>query len=287
MEVRRLKFAKYYSCRLESRQYRSLRTSNMEVDFEKLTQPLSEQDWAELASILNADSWPDETLDLEGLDGLLAAGACGPRRTNPIDVLPLAFGTAEFPEFASPDKLLRFLELAVRRWNEYARSLLVLPDEMSEETFTDPYLFEIDTDDLATAMAWAPPKRAGLDHWRPGDWMGRAWAVGFLRVVSTDDAWANMLARDENHGRLVAPLLFLELGFNPDNPRMPFEPTEWMGEAIANLYRLVALFRHIDETAEAGEPLVRASPKVGRNDPCPCGSGLKFKKCCGAESAMH
>ncbi len=26
---------------------------------------------------------------------------------------------------------------------------------------------------------------------------------------------------------------------------------------------------------------VRSQPKVGRNDPCPCGSGLKFKKCCG------
>ena len=26
---------------------------------------------------------------------------------------------------------------------------------------------------------------------------------------------------------------------------------------------------------------VREAPKVGRNDPCPCGSGLKYKKCCG------
>jgi len=31
-----------------------------------------------------------------------------------------------------------------------------------------------------------------------------------------------------------------------------------------------------------GNPTVRReSPKVGRNDPCPCGSGKKFKKCCG------
>jgi SEC-C motif-containing protein len=28
-------------------------------------------------------------------------------------------------------------------------------------------------------------------------------------------------------------------------------------------------------------PKKRESPKVGRNDPCPCGSGKKFKKCCG------
>ena len=33
----------------------------------------------------------------------------------------------------------------------------------------------------------------------------------------------------------------------------------------------------------AGEaPVVREGPKVGRNDPCPCGSGKKHKKCCGA-----
>jgi curved DNA-binding protein CbpA len=35
-----------------------------------------------------------------------------------------------------------------------------------------------------------------------------------------------------------------------------------------------------DETDES-KPFVHESPKVGRNDPCPCGSGKKFKKCCG------
>ncbi len=28
--------------------------------------------------------------------------------------------------------------------------------------------------------------------------------------------------------------------------------------------------------------VVRSGEKVGRNDPCPCGSGKKYKKCCGA-----
>ncbi len=31
---------------------------------------------------------------------------------------------------------------------------------------------------------------------------------------------------------------------------------------------------------EFPEPYLRTMPKVGRNDPCPCGSGKKFKKCC-------
>ena len=30
-------------------------------------------------------------------------------------------------------------------------------------------------------------------------------------------------------------------------------------------------------------PIVREEPKIGRNDPCPCGSGKKFKKCCGRD----
>ena len=32
---------------------------------------------------------------------------------------------------------------------------------------------------------------------------------------------------------------------------------------------------------EAAQPYVRQAPKVGRNDPCPCGSGKKYKQCCG------
>jgi uncharacterized protein YecA (UPF0149 family) len=32
------------------------------------------------------------------------------------------------------------------------------------------------------------------------------------------------------------------------------------------------------------ETIRRAVPKVGRNDPCPCGSGKKYKKCCGKEA---
>jgi hypothetical protein len=36
-----------------------------------------------------------------------------------------------------------------------------------------------------------------------------------------------------------------------------------------------------DDEDIPGEPYVRAEPKVGRNDSCPCGSGKKFKKCCG------
>ena len=34
--------------------------------------------------------------------------------------------------------------------------------------------------------------------------------------------------------------------------------------------------------AAGASPIKRAAPKTGRNEPCPCGSGKKYKKCCGA-----
>jgi len=40
-----------------------------------------------------------------------------------------------------------------------------------------------------------------------------------------------------------------------------------------------------DQSDQKPKPIHREAPKVGRNDPCPCGSGKKFKKCCGAGSA--
>ncbi len=48
------------------------------------------------------------------------------------------------------------------------------------------------------------------------------------------------------------------IGFEPDKP-----------EDITDIER--ALSRPVPVTA---------APKIGRNDPCPCGSGKKFKKCC-------
>jgi SEC-C motif domain protein len=52
-------------------------------------------------------------------------------------------------------------------------------------------------------------------------------------------------------------------------------------------HREAAAFKKVDgnwlyaEGKLAGTTIVRAAPKVGRNEPCPCGSGKKYKHCCG------
>ena len=39
--------------------------------------------------------------------------------------------------------------------------------------------------------------------------------------------------------------------------------------------------RQIPKREHKQDPVKRDAPKVGRNDPCPCGSGKKYKHCCG------
>jgi uncharacterized protein YecA (UPF0149 family) len=53
-------------------------------------------------------------------------------------------------------------------------------------------------------------------------------------------------------------------------------------EAAAEFARLGSLMRAVVAEAEAEAQTSRRSIKVARNVLCPCGSGKKFKKCCGA-----
>ena len=61
-------------------------------------------------------------------------------------------------------------------------------------------------------------------------------------------------------------------------------------QGIAQKHRELAKFGkepdnnwyYLDGEVEGHVTFKRENPKVGRNDPCPCGSGKKFKKCCGA-----
>lgn len=57
--------------------------------------------------------------------------------------------------------------------------------------------------------------------------------------------------------------------------------TEFEHHERSLFQRVNGEWKFIDGELVKPEPIVRESPKVGRNDPCPCGSGKKYKKCCG------
>ena len=45
--------------------------------------------------------------------------------------------------------------------------------------------------------------------------------------------------------------------------------------------RIDGVWHYVDGIVHGQEPYRRDEPRVGRNEPCPCGSGRKYKKCCG------
>jgi uncharacterized protein YecA (UPF0149 family) len=55
----------------------------------------------------------------------------------------------------------------------------------------------------------------------------------------------------------------------------------FFAHADGEFKRLVAAWRHRTAAEEAKRERATAGGRTGRNAPCPCGSGLKFKRCCG------
>ena len=112
---------------------------------------------------------------------------------------------------------------------------------------------------------------------------GALWAEGYFAVVAAcKDTWAPLMARQS----LVESLIFPIMSLLPD-PDAPAElrlTTTERWPLIRELPDIIAktwAFWRDDE-----HPLLTVQPerrvKVGRNDPCPCGSGKKYKRCCGA-----
>ena len=119
---------------------------------------------------------------------------------------------------------------------------------------------------------------------------------GFMRGVEMrNEAWRKLFDDEEHRGPLL-PILVLFHEHDPDPEMRPSkEPidAEWrekliVGAAVAvrMIYEYFAAHRRMAATThDKAEPRRRQS-KVGRNDPCPCGSGKKYKRCCG-QASIH
>ena len=100
------------------------------------------------------------------------------------------------------------------------------------------------------------------------------------------DGWAELIA-DEEHSGCMVPVLMLYHEHDPDPEMRPApigaEPRETViAHMAAGLIRAYRYFRErgrCDLGTRAAEPRVKG--KIGRNDPCPCGSRKKYKRCCG------
>ncbi len=117
---------------------------------------------------------------------------------------------------------------------------------------------------------------------------GNDWARGFMRGMHMrHGGWAE-LVNDEEHGGCLTPMMMLyhEHDEDPEMRPDPFTPDKreqviaLMAAGLMNAYEYFRQEREADLGVHAPERQ-RNAAKVGRNDPCPCGSGKKYKKCCG------
>jgi len=203
-----------------------------------------------------------KAMNLEELDGFFAALIAGPEAVMPSEYSPEVFGgeMSDACAFGSLDEVNDILGLMMRHWNTIAATLL------KEEPYM-PILLEDEN---------------GLT-------LGNDWARGFMRGMDMrHDGWAELLD-DGEQGGCVIPMMAL-YHEHDDDPAMRPEPIspEKREEIIVHIAAgLVGAYRYFRAHREAHgqtgftpEPR-RNTSKVGRNDPCPCGSGKKYKRCCG------
>ncbi|OBS31057.1 hypothetical protein A9O67_02330 [Tepidimonas fonticaldi] len=264
-----------------------------------LAQPLSDDDFERLESILDdlaerSDGIPSSW---EYCDGFLTALLCGRRLLAPSEYFPVLFGgepgdAAGFGKasFRDEAQLRNFLSLWMRRWNEIAAALQAPVETLDDERTLQPYLT-----DVRTVLAELPPEEQERFQASFGDEplpaFAQYWAVGFWDVVQAwPDDWRT--PRDRELGRewedaLMAIAALLEAdedepSVNPVRddgpPTVSADRIERFGDAIWAVYDLHDIARSLGPPIET----VRKAAEPGRNDPCPCGSGKKYKRCCGA-----
>jgi uncharacterized protein len=242
---------------------RTIREAVMRAQARGYEIPIERVDLEALDDFLTSDRSPPESMMLSDLDGFLTGIAVGPELVLPSEWLPLIFG-GEAPEFADEAEAKAILGTVMGRYNEILRHV---------------------ADDGLDPVFWVT---------RDGTEIAADWAEGFLQAIKLRvDAW-DRLFKSKRDGQLLFPILALcsdkngksLLGLAADEEdRVMEKMTEFIPEcviAIAGYWRRQG--PNQVSMPFAGTPSSRANrppPKVGRNDPCPCGSGKKFKKCCG------
>jgi SEC-C motif-containing protein len=125
----------------------------------------------------------------------------------------------------------------------------------------------------------APESRKGVDEKSIREWAKESEWLG-LKILSTKDGQPN-----DKKGVVEFVATYKTDGKELDH----HEVSQFRKDPKQNRWYFVDGDSHTHEAGQGHHhhhepvaPVVREGPKVGRNDPCPCGSGKKYKKCHGA-----
>ncbi len=231
----------------------------------------------------------DETPQWEFCEGFMAALVCSRRVIAPNEYFAVLLdleGDSALPLFADAAQFERFSALWLRRFNEVKAAL-----DTDVESLDDDRAYQPEVMDLRAAIADLPEaQRAELGD-APIPSFGQIWAIGFMYAVeSWPDDWA--APRDKQAAQVLDAALECVVAVTEDDTAPPtvaaFDDNDTptistqrlndFADAVWAIYDLRELWRNIGPRVET----VHVGDKPGRNDPCPCGSGKKYKKCCGA-----
>jgi uncharacterized protein len=232
-------------------------------------QPLTDAELERLTAVLKRFG-DKRSMNLEQLDGFLSALICCPDLVPPSEYLPKIWGgnIVLEDEFSAQPILKDFLSLVMRHWN-------AIVDTLNSGEVYLPLLLDDEN---------------GITH-------ANDWANGFLRGMELrKEHWADLIDDEEHGGSLVA-IFALAHEHDPDPALRPYkEPvsTELRETLIVGAAAgMNKIYHYFEAQRLLGTDLLgnmstfrRTMPKIWRNEPCPCGSGKKFKQCCG-KTTLH
>ena len=109
----------------------------------------------------------------------------------------------------------------------------------------------------------------------------------------SEDDWQPLLA-DPRGREVLRPIQLLgSLDLSADDQLLVKTPeqrealTKKVSASVAAIHRFWLPYREGAQPRNVAATTKRSAPKPGRNELCPCGSGKKFKKCCGATERLH
>ncbi|MGY4492786.1 UPF0149 family protein [Pseudomonas sp. TE3610] len=210
--------------------------------------PLTDAQWDFLESMLEQHKSETSVWNTSELDGYLTALVSGPTVIPFEEWFEALWGGMEFlPKWESDQQSDRFIALVVQHMNEIAGKLIENPEEFS------PIFMEDEHEDGHFTLSVED------------------WCFGYERGVVMGDGWPGL---PEEEQELLAGILVHTYDDEDEEEAIDVEEA-------ADMVCVGALNLHAYWLAKRApsEP-VRVGDKVGRNDPCPCGSGKKFKQCC-------
>ena len=201
----------------------------------------------------------EDAMSISEMDGFVAGLIVCPDLISPREWLPLVWGgetLADGPVFESLDDLNAIISRLTAHYNAVANILHDHPGKYNP-------IYDVD-------------EETGELNWE-------GWADGFTRAINLrPDAWSELLQADDDYTTALMVLATLGAIAPSELPLQGDEVDALTADAvdiIPDLVEQLNAWRLIHQPIkQPTPPPSRASSKIGRNDPCPCGSGEEIQK---------